>query len=201
MKKIVLDCGTQKGFNEIKDGKRTWDLLMSTAVTFDYDDNQYRFWTYLNKNDLLEYLNGNYIIGYNSITFDCPLLLGEKHKIDENGNFSNDKYQWTNFDLFIEIKKRLFKTVNQPISKTFEAMKKHFNIAEKGVYTLSSVSIATLGNIKNLMKDDSIELFKQKKIIELIQYNLQQTRMIKELYEFLKRQKYIINGNFDIIKF
>ena len=70
MKKIVLDCGTQKGFNEIKDGKRTWDLLMSTAVTFDYDDNQYRFWTYLNKNDLLEYLNGNYIIGYNSITFE-----------------------------------------------------------------------------------------------------------------------------------
>lgn len=201
MKKIVLDCETQKKFSDILDGRRTWDLLLSTAVTYCFDDDEYRFWTVLNKNNLMEYLNGNYIIGYNSLTFDCPLLMGETHQYDENGNSSNSKYAWQNYDIYIEIKKRLLKTKDKPIKETFEALKKSFKLSDRGVYTLKSVAIATLNRLNYKDYGDSTELFKQKKILDLVESNLQNTRIVKQLYQFVQKYRYIINGNYDIIKF
>jgi len=201
MDKIVLDIETQKMFNEISDGTKPWLLKMSVAVTYSYNNDEYKFWTYTNQDELLQYLNGNVVIGFNSINFDSPVLLGENHKLDENGNSSNGKYSWTNYDIFIEIKKRLYRTVNKPIQETFSAMKKNFNIHEKGVYKLDSIAIATLGKGKNGSGGNAVELFRQKKIIELFEYNLQDVRVTKQLYDFLKTYKYIINGNFDIIKF
>lgn len=201
-KHIVFDCETQKLFSEIADGTKPWLLKMSTCVTYCYEEDQYKFWTYTNQNDLLEYLNGNIVIGFNSITFDCPLLLGENHKIDANGNSSNGKYSWSNYDIYIEIKKRLTRTVGKSIKETFEIMKKNFSLHEKGIYKLDSVAIATLGGkCKNGNGLEAVELFKQKKIMELIQYNLQDVRITKQLYDFIKKFGYAINGNFDIIKF
>lgn len=202
IKHIVFDCETQKLFNEVADRSKTWLLKMSTCVTYCYEEDQYKFWTYTNQNDLLSYLNGNLIIGFNSITFDCPLILGETCKIDAEGNVSNGKYSWSNYDIYIEIKKRLTRTVGKSIKETFEIMKKNFSLHEKGVYKLDSVAIATLGDRgKNGNGCEAVELFKQKKILELLQYNLQDVRITKQLYDFIKKHKYVINGNFDIIKF
>lgn len=201
MKKIVLDCSCQKNFNEIKDGAKVYDLLMSTAVTYDYSDDTYRFWTSSNKDELSKYLCDNLVIGYNSMSFDSPIIIGSSHKLANDGTSIGDNVRWKNYDLFVEIKKRLYRTVNDPIQKTFETMKKNFNLAEKGVYTLGGVCTATFGNPKYNMKDNSVELFKQRKILDLINFNLNQTRMIKKLYEFSQKFGYIVNANFDIVKF
>lgn len=201
MKKIVLDCSCQKSFNEIKDGAKTYDLLLSTAVTYDYSDDSYRFWTNNDRDNLVNYLNDNLVIGYNSMSFDSPVIIGSSHKLSNDGYSIGDGIKWKNYDLFIEIKKRLYRTVNEPVQKTFEAMKKNFNLAEKGVYTLGGVCSATFCNPKYNIKDNSVELFKQKRILELISFNLNQTRMIKKLYEFSQKFGYVINSNFDIVKF
>ena len=201
MKRIVLDCETQKMWNEINDQTKTWDLKLSTAVTYCYDNDEYKFWTYMQQNDLLDYLNGNLVIGYNSIKFDCPLILGEGCKLDENGNCTNGKYTWSNFDILIEIYKRLYSCKDKPISKTFEAMKKNFSPANRGVYKLNSIAIATLGHGKTTKSgDEAVELFKTKKIIELLQNNLNDCRVTKQVYDFIRKFGYVLNGNFDVIK-
>lgn len=199
MKHIVLNIQTQKTYSEIADGNRPWLLKMSTAVTYEFNNDSYKFWTYINQKDLIEYLNKNTVIGFNSMTFESPILLGEKHKLDVNGNSTNGEYSWINYDILIEIRKRLYRTLNKPVKETFDAHKKNFSPNQKGVYSLNGITSATIGKWND--KIDCVELYKQKKIIELFNFNLNVTRNIKQLYDFIKKYKYIINGNFDIIKF
>ena len=84
MDTIVFDLETQKSFNDIPNRNNVWDMLMSTCVTYSYNEDSYKFWTYLKKDDLLAYLNGNTLIGFNSINFDLKVLLGENmHVMDD----------------------------------------------------------------------------------------------------------------------
>lgn len=200
MKHIIADCEIQKDFSEIKDRSKIWDLKMSTAITYCYEENKYSIWTYTNQNDLLEYLNGNFIIGFNSITFDCPLLLGETHKLDDRGNSSNDKYSWTNFDILHECKKHLYAVpAEATISEVFDIFRKNFTQG-KGVYSLSGIAKATLRN-PTVINKNPIDLFKTKKVLELIEFNLHNVLLTKDLYDFIKKHKYLINGNYDVIQF
>jgi hypothetical protein len=202
MKRIVLRCATQKLFNEVSDSSKAWQRKLSTAVTYCYEDNQYKFWTYTNQNDLLCYLNDNYIIGFNNILFDSSLILGEKYHMNDDGSVTDGKNAWKNYDLYIEIKKRILRCCNKTIKETLDIMKKSFSLHNRGVYTLENIVIATVGErLKNKSDPDTVELYKQKKIIELLQRNLQETRITKHLYDFIKKYKYVINGNYDIIKF
>jgi len=45
-----------------------------------------------------------------------------------------------------------------------------------------------------------VELFKTSRLLELVQCNLEKLRYIKALYEFLIKFKYLINGDYDILK-
>jgi hypothetical protein len=45
------------------------------------------------------------------------------------------------------------------------------------------------------------DLFQQGKLIELFQYNLQDVRVTKSLYEFIRERKYIITGGYDVVSF
>jgi len=199
--KIIFDCETQKLFSEIKDRSKIWDLKLSTAVTYSYKEDLYKFWTYNTQTDLLEYLNGNVVIGFNSITFDSPLLMGETHKLDDKGNSSNSKYSWTNFDILHECKKHLYAVPeNATIKEVFDIFRKNFTTG-KGVYSLDGISTATLNHKKNGHGEDAVELFKTKRILELVQYNLQDVRLTKQLYDFIKKFGYLVTGSYDIVQF
>lgn len=198
--KIVLDCETQKMFQEIKDRSHIWDLKLSTAVTFSYKENRYRFWTYTKQEDLLEYLTGNTVIGFNSITFDCPLIMGESHKLDVKGNSASGKYYWVNYDILHELKKKLYAIDDKtPINEVFDIFRKNFSASGKGTYSLEGVVNATL-NYNYVRKEDPIELFRTKKILDLFEFNLQNVRLTKQLYEFILKHKYLLNGQFDVIR-
>jgi hypothetical protein len=191
----------QKSFSELKDRSRVWDLKMSTAVTYSYKDDVYKFWTYTNQTDLLEYLNGNAVIGFNSIGFDSPLLLGENHKLDDKGNSSNGKYSWINYDIMHECKKHLYAIPETAtIKEVFDTFRKNFSSNTKGMYSLNGIATATL-NLKSNYICDSVELFKTKRILELIEYNLHNTRLTKQVYDFIKKYGYLLNGDYDVIQF
>ena len=200
MKKIVFDCETQKLFSEVKDRSKVWDLKLSTAVTYDYSIDYYQFWTVNQQTQLLEYLNGNFVIGFNSIGFDNPLIMGENHKLDEKGNSSNGKYSWINYDILVEIKKKLYAIPDgTPIQEIFSIFRKNFSPADKGVYQLNAIAKATLNYGKSGDGSNAVELFRQKRILELVNYNLQDVRITKQIYDFIKQFHYVVNGSYDII--
>lgn len=198
--KIVYDCESQKLFSEIKDRSKIWDLKLSTAVTYSYREDFYKFWTVNQQTELLEYLNGNIVIGFNNIGFDNPLIMGENHKLDEKGNSSNGKYSWINYDILVEIKKKLYAIPeNTSIQEVFNIFRKNFSPADKGIYKLDSVAKATLNHGKYGDGGNAVELFRSKKILELVNYNLQDVRITKQLYDFIKTYRYVLNGNYDVI--
>ena len=202
MDKIVFDCETQKTFSELKDRSKVWDLKLSTAVTYSYKDDIYKFWTYTTQSDLLEYLNGNYVIGFNSICFDSPLLLGENHKVDDNCKSSNGKYSWINYDIMHECKKHLYAIPDgTTLKEVFDIFRKNFSTNIKGVYSLDGIASATLYHKKNGHGEDAVELFKQKRILELVEYNLQDVRLTKQIYDFINKYGYVVNGGYDIVQF
>lgn len=105
MKRIVFDIETQKLFSEIKNKNNIWDLLMSTCVTYCFEDDEYKFWTYLTKDSLLEYLNGNMLIGFNSINFDLRVLLGPDTVIHDDFTVSSQSknFKCSNYDIYLNV--------------------------------------------------------------------------------------------------
>lgn len=200
MKRIVFDIETQKLFSEIKNKNNIWDLLMSTCVTYCFEDDEYKFWTYLTKDSLLEYLNGNMLIGFNSINFDLRVLLGPDTVIHDDFTVSSQSknFKCSNYDIYLNVHRAI--SNSSTYSSVIEFMKK--NRQAPGLYSLDGIAISTLGNSikKNGKGELAPDLFKAKKVVELFQYNLQDVRVTKKVYEFILRYKYVVNGNYDIIK-
>ena len=61
--------------------------------------------------------------------------------------------------------------------------------------------MATLNHTKNGEGADAPMLFQQGRIVELFQYNLQDVRITKELFNFIQKYKYLVTGSYDIIQF
>ena len=98
MKKIVLDIETKNTFSQVgsTDAAR---LDLSLLVVYDFETDRYqsfleqelpKLWPLLERTDL--------IIGYNSDTFDIPLL---------NKYYSGDLTKIKSLDLLVEIRKSL----------------------------------------------------------------------------------------------
>lgn len=204
MKTIVFDIETQKGFNEIPNKSNVWDMLLASCVTYCYEEDEYKFWSYTKKDDLLAYLNGNKLIGFNSINFDMRCLLGPDVTINDDFTVESKSrnFKCYNVDIYLKIQQALANT-GKPVTyrELMEFMKKTQH-THRGLYSLNTLAVATLGNTikKNGKGELAPELLKQKRIIELYQYNLQDVRVTKKLYEFIKKFGYVVNGNYDIVK-
>lgn len=201
MKTIVYDCESQKLFSDLEDKSKIWDLLLSTAVTYCYETDDYKFWTYNTQSELIQYLNGNQVIGFNSLRFDNHFLLGEDYSIEDDGLCRSAKLgvAWKNYDIYVEIIKVLLNIQKKPMTEVMVEVDKFR--PQKGVYNLDGLAQATLNHKKSADGIQAVEFFRTKRILELIQYNQQDVRVTKQLYEFIRKNGYIINGNYDVIKF
>ena len=93
---VVLDLETQKTFREESDPKK---LGISVAVIYDYADNTGK--TYLEKDisqlfPILE--RASYIIGYNIISFDVPVL---------QGYYPGDVSIFSQFDIMEDVRQKI----------------------------------------------------------------------------------------------
>lgn len=199
---VVLKCDVQKTYSEISKKSNVWELLLSVASTYSYNENRYRFWTGKDKDKLISYLNNKHVICFNGIQFDLPLLLG-KHTWDPTFIVALQEKGFICFvtDLFIRAMMIIYKE-NVYSEKLFDKMSKH-PLTNFSCYSLTNIAECTL-NVK-IQKDyisntKSVELFKTSRLLELVQCNLEKLRYIKALYEFLIKFKYLINGDYDILK-
>ena len=129
--------------------------------------------------------------------FDSKVLLGNGRTIEPNGVTRNEKFGWHNFDMYIEMFRILFKMDKSNYPEIIKKMKPH----AKGVFALHDVTKATLNHTKNGEGADAPMLFQQGRIVELFQYNLQDVRITKELFNFIQKYKYLVTGSYDIIQF
>lgn len=197
---VILKCEVQKTYSEIKKRSNVWELLLSVATTYSYKEDKYRFWTYQTKDQLIKYLNEKHIVCFNGVKFDIPLLLGE-YCCDPTFIIKSDRNKFFSVatDLFMKTMMLIYRE-NIYSDKLFEKMSKH-PLTNFGSYSLNSFIQCTLGVKDTTSNSICVELFKKSKTLDLIQQNLCKLRYIKNLYEFLVRFKYLINGDYDVIKY
>lgn len=197
---ILYDLETKRYADEVDGGwNNIYGMGLSTGVTWSANEDRYRVWTEKQINELCSYLNGNKVVSFNGISFDSILLLGNDRKIDNSGTTSNEEYSWYNYDIYVEMWSHILNMVGKPVPEIMEAMRKQR--FPKNVFNLDSIAQNTLGFSKTGKGVDAPKLYKEKKFVELIEYNLQDVRVLKKLYRFLKERKYLVNGNYDIVKF
>jgi hypothetical protein len=200
IKYIVVDTETQKHADQVSGG---WDNIegmgFASAVTYSSQLDRYVFWKSNQREDLCKYLNNQLVVSFNGINFDTKLLLGNDRVLNNNGSTENGKYKWFNADLYVEIWRNILnldRTNYNIIIKKIEEQR-----FPKGMFDLESIGNATLGMKKAGKGSRAPDLFQQGKLIELFQYNLQDVRVTKSLYEFIRERKYIITGGYDVVSF
>ena len=194
---IVYDCETKKHFHQVKGG---WDNIydhgMSSCVTFNSKSSHYRF--FIDREEVCKYLHGKLVVTFNGIMFDSLLLLGNDRILEKNGITRNDKYWWVNADLYVEMWRRIL-DLDKDYPKIIEEIKKQK--FSKGIFSLNDIAGATLGHTKTENGSHAPDLYQQNRIIELLEYNINDTAVIRDLYLFVKQNKFMITGNYDVISF
>lgn len=195
---IAYDIETQKLAQHVPGG---WDNIygmgVASAVTYNFQNDLYQFWNDSEK--LCQYLNGNIALGYNSISFDSKVLLGNDRIIELNGITKNEKYSWQNIDIYAEMWRNILNLDKSNYPLILQKIKE--TRIPPGVFGLGPVSEATLKISKSGKGELAPMLFQQGKIFELLEYNLRDVQVTKELYLFIKKYRYVVNGNYDIISF
>ena len=198
---IVLKCETQKSKAELQKPYHVWDMLLSVATTYSYNNNMYKIWTFSNKDKLLQYLNECCIVCYNGVAFELPLILGDDYICDNTYYISSEKHNFecTSIDIFYKILENIYRV------NTYAAVKDMCNkhpLANLQAYSLYNIYCNTLNRQipKDIYDVKSIEMFKSKRILELVEYNMFKMRFVKMLYEHIVRYGYIVNGDYDVVK-
>ncbi len=179
MKYIVYDVETEKLSDEVDGG---WDnaygMGLGTAVTYDYSDHLYRFYDKNDRDKLIHDLSGNCVISFNGIRFDNRVLLEE---------FNNN---WTNIDIFdIVVRSKFGVELTQAIEKF--GSDKVFD----GTISLNAISSATLGLKKNSHGELAPRMLREGRIKEVFEYNLNDVRLTRFLFEFARRYHYVVDGS------
>ena len=81
-----------------------------------------------------------------------------------------------------------------------DEIKAHKNLRGIGL-SLDGICTATLNKSKNGASEDGPKYFKSGNLQKLFQYNLQDVRLTKQLFTFIKEHSYIVSGNYDIVRF
>lgn len=196
---IVLKCETQKSKAEFTKPVPVWEYMLSVATTYNYYDNTYKIWSYTKKDELIKYLNDKAVVCFNGIGFDLPLVIGEGYKCEDDFNIVNKNFRCYVVDIFYYILQQIYNA--KYYSKIRDIMFKK-PIVNKQIYSLLSIYVATTGNLidKNIYNVQAIEMFKSKRILELLEYNLFKLRLVKQIYEHIVDHKYVINGDFDVVR-
>ena len=197
---VIFDCESQKLAEDVEGGwSNVYGHGLSSCVTYDSKTDNYTFWDHKSREKLCKYLNGKITISFNGIMYDSKLLLGDKRIIDMNGSTRNDKYSWNNIDIYVEIFRNIFKMDKTDYPKILETMKIRRHSA--GIFALEDITRATLNCSKSGEGAMAPVLFQEGRIVELFQYNLQDVRILKKLFDFIRERKYIVTGTYDIVRF
>lgn len=201
---VVYDVEVLRTPDEVDGG---WDnpeaMGFASAVAYSYEKDQYFFFLHEEgREELIKLLDRNIAISFNGIQFDSRVILGNDRRLDESGetwglNTATTPYaDWKNIDLLVEYIRARFQ-----YQTVYEAEKKLGDkIIHDGSFGLDGLAQATLGLNKTGHGAKAPVLYKQRKYDELLAYNLQDVRLTKKLFDFIRFYGYLIDGLGAVIK-
>jgi hypothetical protein len=179
---FILDVETKFLPKEVKNSwNNQYGMGFGSAVVYEYKNDIYHFFAQDEKSEMVKLLNksNNIIVSYNGKKFDNYVI------------FKNGNPLWKDIDILEEIVKSRYNTKN--INQAIQIYGK--NIIHNEVLNLNGVSYGTLNKNKNGSGELAPILLRKKKISKLYEYNLQDVRILRQLFEFLIKNKYVNDAN------
>lgn len=189
---ICVDVEIQKNIEELPHG---WaDLhLMGVSVAAVWEDLSQRFKLY-GPDDVEalreRILRADRVTTYNGNTFDFPVIFSCSREIWSNPGLDTERG-----DTLYAAKVRLLDTSNDLLRRIWQALGKR----EKG-WKLGDVTKHTLGRGKIGEGADAPKLFQEGKWAKLIEYNLDDVCLTRDIGKFIDEHGYVLgpNGRLDL---
>ena len=176
MKVICYDVEVQKNPMDMPHGfNKPFDLGLSTAVAYDWEDDHYHFFMgETGRIKLIELLNrSDVVVGYNHLQFDNLVVYGNDGRIPSD---LTDQ-QPVDFDLLA-----FLRTLRPEIYRYEPGLK------------LGEVCGKTILKGKRGEGSHAPELWRQGRIDELFEYNLSDVRLTWELFVHFMAEGFVIDG-------
>lgn len=196
---IVYDVEVVKGPDEVPDGWHDPEGMgFASGVTYDYRTGLYDF--YLHKDGLegiRRALSNRVAITFNGIRFDSRVVMGnDRERRDYFTINRKDNYLWANFDILLEyIKGRFgYQTVNEAEERLGDSK------IHDGSFNLDALCKATFGLGKTGHGAHAPVLYQRKQYDQLLSYNLQDVRLTRKLFDFIREYGFVVDRDDRCIK-
>lgn len=191
---VVYDLEVINGPDDTPGG---WDnpegMGFASGVTYDYGKDLYEFFMHnAGAEALRTKLTNRIAISFNGVKFDSRVLLGNERAVNDGFTFTlNRRYMWFNFDILLQYIKTRFQylTVREAEKRLGD---KHIH---DGTFNLDALGRATLGIGKTGHGADAPVLYQKNQYDALLAYNLQDVRVTKKLFDFIRRHGYVVDNN------
>jgi hypothetical protein len=189
---VVYDVEVVTGPDETPGG---WDnpfgMGFASGVTYDYATDLYEFFMHIGGGEALrKKLTNRIAVSFNGVKFDSRVMLGNERRVYDGFTSSVDRaYMWSNFDILLEYVKSRFgyKTVGEAEGKLGDKK------IHDGSFNLDALGKATLDMGKTGHGAHAPILYQEKQYDALLSYNLQDVRVTKGLFDFIRKYGYVVD--------
>jgi hypothetical protein len=212
---MIYDVEVLRGPDEVQDG---WNdpegMGFATAVAYDSQTGLYKFYM---GNDgrihLCRDLQGKLAISFNGVKFDSRVILGNHRQADPDdvdGHAITEirspnpplaiydfKPGWMEFDILLSYVRTRFGYENIKEAEERLGDKE----IHDGSFSLDGLGEGTIGKRKTGHGAHAPELFRDGKFDELFAYNLNDVRLTRQLFEFIRKYRFVIDRKGRVIKF
>lgn len=179
-KVVVYDIEVRQGPNTVKGGwNNPYGMGFASAVVWDYQKGRYFFYLH-DPNPLIGHLTNRVVVSFNGVKFDAKVLLGNDYK----------GAPWTDYDILQEYVKVRYGFPS--VVEAEEALGD--DKVHDGTFNLDSLSQHTLGRGKIGSGAKAPELYQMGDYASLLEYNLEDVRLTRDLFDFIRRYGYVVDG-------
>lgn len=165
----------------------------ASGVTYDYATGLYEFFLHEVGGEALRNKLANRIaVSFNGVKFDSRVMLGNNRECKQGFTFTSDSsYMWFNFDILLEyIKGRFgYESVGEAEDRLGDRK------IHDGTFNLDALSKATLGIGKTGHGAHAPLLYQKQQYDALLSYNLQDVRITKQLFGFIREYGFVVDAN------
>lgn len=177
---LIIDIETKKLPTEVKGGWNTpFKMGFGTAIVYDYDTDIYYFFNKKQRKKYVNFLKDNIVISFNGKIFDNRVAI--KTGIPK----------WKDLDLLEEVIKSKY-NVNS-INEAIKIYGKY--VVHNHTLKLDGLVYGTLKKQKNGKGELAPKLIKKKKYSKVFEYNLNDVRLLRQLFEYSLQNGFIKDRN------
>lgn len=181
---FVYDVETEKLADEVEGGwNNPYGMKFGSAVAYSFDEDLYYFFNRHERKELISLLGNSTVISFNGKVFDNKVLL------------NNKKPKWTDIDILEEIIKAKYNVNSIKDAQLLYGK----SVVHNNTLSLSAIGRGTLNKKKNGSGKMAPLLLSQKKFSKLYEYNLQDVRLLKQIFRYYLQHGFVKDGSGDKI--